>query len=160
MGPGWRISGMVEAPRQNVPSPESPPCLLSFLLSARQDEVQHLIERCLLLCMSRDDTVEALAKHASIRPLVTLTDSCSDAVDGFCSLEGATEREQRILSCLFPNNIKETTNNIMQALSSKVARFQKKTLMAVNGDRRSVIHGSRSHERIKHVITINCRVSS
>nr|WCD39200.1 hypothetical protein [Annona squamosa]WCD39203.1 hypothetical protein [Annona squamosa] len=35
--------------------------------------VQHLIERCLLLRMSRDDCVEALAAHASIRPLVTLT---------------------------------------------------------------------------------------
>ncbi|XP_077221048.1 uncharacterized protein LOC143854826 isoform X2 [Tasmannia lanceolata] len=35
--------------------------------------VQHLIERCLILRMSRDDCVEALAEHASIRPLVTLT---------------------------------------------------------------------------------------
>ncbi|XP_058088522.1 uncharacterized protein LOC131235373 isoform X2 [Magnolia sinica] len=35
--------------------------------------VQHLIERCLLLHMSRDDCIEALAEHASIRPLVTLT---------------------------------------------------------------------------------------
>ncbi|XP_010248515.1 PREDICTED: uncharacterized protein LOC104591411 [Nelumbo nucifera] len=35
--------------------------------------VQHLIERCLLLRMSRDDCVEALAEHARIRPLVTLT---------------------------------------------------------------------------------------
>ncbi|KAK1322596.1 hypothetical protein QJS10_CPA03g00363 [Acorus calamus] len=35
--------------------------------------VQHLIERCLILHMSRDDCVEALARHANIRPLVTLT---------------------------------------------------------------------------------------
>ncbi|XP_024024035.1 uncharacterized protein LOC21412677 [Morus notabilis] len=35
--------------------------------------VQHLIERCLLLHMSRDQCVRALAVHASIRPLVTLT---------------------------------------------------------------------------------------
>ncbi|XP_042497185.1 uncharacterized protein LOC122076001 isoform X2 [Macadamia integrifolia] len=35
--------------------------------------VQHLIERCLLLRMSRDDCIEALAEHASIRPLITLT---------------------------------------------------------------------------------------
>ncbi|KAJ4972622.1 hypothetical protein NE237_005796 [Protea cynaroides] len=36
-------------------------------------KVQHLIERCLLLGMNRDDCVQALAHHASIRPLVTLT---------------------------------------------------------------------------------------
>ncbi|XP_041009968.1 uncharacterized protein LOC121254071 [Juglans microcarpa x Juglans regia] len=35
--------------------------------------VQHLIERCLLLHMSRDQCIKALAEHASIRPLVTLT---------------------------------------------------------------------------------------
>ncbi|KAF3784960.1 hypothetical protein EJ110_NYTH24943 [Nymphaea thermarum] len=36
-------------------------------------EVQHLIERCLILRMGRDDCVEALAQHANIEPLVTLT---------------------------------------------------------------------------------------
>ncbi|PON44846.1 hypothetical protein PanWU01x14_263270 [Parasponia andersonii] len=35
--------------------------------------VQHLIERCLLLHMNRGQCVRALAHHASIRPLVTLT---------------------------------------------------------------------------------------
>ncbi|XP_062110349.1 uncharacterized protein LOC133822132 [Humulus lupulus] len=35
--------------------------------------VQHLIERCLLLHMNRDQCIRALAHHASIRPLVTLT---------------------------------------------------------------------------------------
>ncbi|KAJ4729256.1 hypothetical protein OWV82_002068 [Melia azedarach] len=35
--------------------------------------VQHLIERCLLLQMSRDDCIKALEKHASIEPTVTLT---------------------------------------------------------------------------------------
>ncbi|XXG63109.1 hypothetical protein AAC387_Pa05g1369 [Persea americana] len=35
--------------------------------------VQHLIERCLILRMSCDHCVEALARHARIRPLVTLT---------------------------------------------------------------------------------------
>ncbi|KAL9423891.1 hypothetical protein AB3S75_035895 [Citrus x aurantiifolia] len=35
--------------------------------------VQHLIERCLLLHMSRDQCIKALAEHAGIRPLVTLT---------------------------------------------------------------------------------------
>ncbi|OAY29488.1 hypothetical protein MANES_15G148900v8 [Manihot esculenta] len=35
--------------------------------------VQHLIERCLLFHMSRDDCIKALAKHANIHPVVTLT---------------------------------------------------------------------------------------
>ncbi|KAJ7953594.1 hypothetical protein O6P43_025278 [Quillaja saponaria] len=35
--------------------------------------VQHLIERCLLLHMSQEQCIKALADHASIRPLVTLT---------------------------------------------------------------------------------------
>ncbi|KAJ8631170.1 hypothetical protein MRB53_024493 [Persea americana] len=35
--------------------------------------VQHLIETCLILGMSREDCVEALAEHAHIRPLITLT---------------------------------------------------------------------------------------
>ncbi|KAM0950889.1 putative angiotensin-converting enzyme 2 [Dioscorea sansibarensis] len=34
--------------------------------------VQHLIERCLILRMSRDDCVQALAEYACIRPHVTL----------------------------------------------------------------------------------------
>ncbi|RWR85645.1 hypothetical protein CKAN_01451600 [Cinnamomum micranthum f. kanehirae] len=36
-------------------------------------QVQHLIETCLILGMSRADCVEALAEHAHIRPLITLT---------------------------------------------------------------------------------------
>ncbi|XP_044502217.1 uncharacterized protein LOC123223185 [Mangifera indica] len=35
--------------------------------------VQHLIERCLLFHMSRDDCIKALAKYAGINPIVTLT---------------------------------------------------------------------------------------
>ncbi|KAE9449932.1 hypothetical protein C3L33_18173, partial [Rhododendron williamsianum] len=35
--------------------------------------VQHLIERCLLLHMNRDECIKALANHASVQPLVTLT---------------------------------------------------------------------------------------
>ncbi|RXH79720.1 hypothetical protein DVH24_040867 [Malus domestica] len=35
--------------------------------------VQHLIERCLLLHMNRDQCIKVLAEHARIRPLVTLT---------------------------------------------------------------------------------------
>ncbi|MBA0793025.1 hypothetical protein Gohar_017461 [Gossypium harknessii] len=36
-------------------------------------QVQHLIERCLLLYMSRQQCVKALAKYASIRPCITIT---------------------------------------------------------------------------------------
>ncbi|XVF60260.1 hypothetical protein PTKIN_Ptkin08bG0030700 [Pterospermum kingtungense] len=32
-----------------------------------------MIERCLLFHMSRDDCVKALAKHAKIEPIITLT---------------------------------------------------------------------------------------
>ncbi|CAN0893019.1 hypothetical protein LINGRAHAP2_LOCUS17915 [Linum grandiflorum] len=35
--------------------------------------VQHLIERCLMLRMSKEQCVKSLALHASIPPLVTLT---------------------------------------------------------------------------------------
>ncbi|ESQ35791.1 hypothetical protein EUTSA_v10009171mg [Eutrema salsugineum] len=35
--------------------------------------VQHMIERCILLRMTRDECVKALDHHASILPLVTLT---------------------------------------------------------------------------------------
>ncbi|XAR48079.1 Angiotensin-converting enzyme 2 [Bertholletia excelsa] len=35
--------------------------------------VQHMIEKCLLLHMDRDQCIKALAEHASVRPLVTLT---------------------------------------------------------------------------------------
>ncbi|XP_057950337.1 uncharacterized protein LOC131145209 [Malania oleifera] len=35
--------------------------------------VQYLIERCLILNMSRDQCINALAHHASIQPLITLT---------------------------------------------------------------------------------------
>ncbi|KAI9111608.1 hypothetical protein K1719_017298 [Acacia pycnantha] len=35
--------------------------------------VQNLIERCLILHMNQDQCVKALAEHARITPLVTLT---------------------------------------------------------------------------------------
>ncbi|GJP55359.1 hypothetical protein CLOM_g14328 [Closterium sp. NIES-68] len=35
--------------------------------------VQHLIERCLLLNLSRDECVVALAKHAGVKPAITAT---------------------------------------------------------------------------------------
>ncbi|XP_057774522.1 uncharacterized protein LOC130993621 [Salvia miltiorrhiza] len=35
--------------------------------------VHNLIERCLLLHMDRDECVKALAEHARIQPLVTIT---------------------------------------------------------------------------------------
>ncbi|MCO5569641.1 hypothetical protein L7F22_023357 [Adiantum nelumboides] len=35
--------------------------------------VHHLIERCLLMNMSREECMEALAKHAHIEPVFTMT---------------------------------------------------------------------------------------
>ncbi|GBG66816.1 hypothetical protein CBR_g70694 [Chara braunii] len=35
--------------------------------------VQHLIERCLVMYMDREECVRALAKHARIKPVVTAT---------------------------------------------------------------------------------------
>ncbi|GAB2220478.1 hypothetical protein Droror1_Dr00008131 [Drosera rotundifolia] len=35
--------------------------------------VQHLIERCLILQMNRDECIRALEEHAKIRPVITLT---------------------------------------------------------------------------------------
>lgn len=80
-------------------------------------QVQHLIERCLLLHMSRDECVKALAHHANIRPLVTLTGPSqnfmllslhnqisfvqSQLFACGCSVERAPEREHGILPRLF-----------------------------------------------------------
>ncbi|KAJ9562496.1 hypothetical protein OSB04_007656 [Centaurea solstitialis] len=36
-------------------------------------QVHHLIERCMLFRMSRDDCVRTLAKHVDINPVVTIT---------------------------------------------------------------------------------------
>ncbi|CAD5194221.1 uncharacterized protein LOC135607578 isoform X2 [Musa acuminata AAA Group] len=35
--------------------------------------VQHLIEQCLVFHMSKDECMEALAKHADIKPVITST---------------------------------------------------------------------------------------
>ncbi|XP_008788054.1 uncharacterized protein LOC103705925 [Phoenix dactylifera] len=35
--------------------------------------VQHLIEKCLLFHMNKDECVEALSKHANINPVITST---------------------------------------------------------------------------------------
>ncbi|KAM7499231.1 hypothetical protein LguiA_023645 [Lonicera macranthoides] len=35
--------------------------------------VQHLIEKCLIFQMSKEECVEALSKHANIKPVITST---------------------------------------------------------------------------------------
>ncbi|CAN6471250.1 unnamed protein product [Victoria cruziana] len=35
--------------------------------------VQHLIEKCLLFRMNQEECVEALSKHANIKPVITTT---------------------------------------------------------------------------------------
>eukprot|EP01018_Ginkgo_biloba_P038629 Gb_34857 [translate_table: standard] len=42
-------------------------------LPLNSKNVQHLIEKCLMFDMDYDDCVEVLAKHAKIKPIVTLT---------------------------------------------------------------------------------------
>ena len=60
------------------------------------EQVQHLIEKCLVMRMSRDDTVHALASRAGIRPLVTLTGSLS------LSLSLSLSTRQRRIRCRAP----------------------------------------------------------
>ncbi|XP_070037954.1 uncharacterized protein [Nicotiana tomentosiformis] len=36
-------------------------------------QVQHLIEECIIFKMSREECMEALAKHANIQPIITST---------------------------------------------------------------------------------------
>ncbi|KAJ4895875.1 hypothetical protein Rs2_22669 [Raphanus sativus] len=36
--------------------------------------VQHMIEKCLIFHMSKEECVEALSKHANITPVITSTD--------------------------------------------------------------------------------------
>eukprot|EP00246_Nothoceros_aenigmaticus_P002589 TRINITY_DN1344_c0_g1_i2.p1 TRINITY_DN1344_c0_g1~~TRINITY_DN1344_c0_g1_i2.p1 ORF type:complete len:120 (+),score=9.75 TRINITY_DN1344_c0_g1_i2:399-758(+) len=50
-----------------------PPPIQVPLLSRVCAQIQHLIERCLLLYMDRDDCVKALAKYAHVKPAITLT---------------------------------------------------------------------------------------
>ncbi|XP_010253307.1 PREDICTED: uncharacterized protein LOC104594625 [Nelumbo nucifera] len=35
--------------------------------------VQHLIEKCLLFYMTKEECIEALSKHANIKPVITST---------------------------------------------------------------------------------------
>ena len=36
-------------------------------------QVQHLIEKCLIFHMSKEECMEALSKHANIEPVITST---------------------------------------------------------------------------------------
>ncbi|MCD7461462.1 hypothetical protein HAX54_046179 [Datura stramonium] len=35
--------------------------------------VQHLIEKCLIFHMTKEECIEALSKHANIKPVITVT---------------------------------------------------------------------------------------
>ncbi|XP_055811338.1 uncharacterized protein LOC129881042 isoform X2 [Solanum dulcamara] len=35
--------------------------------------VQHLIEKCLIFHMTKEECIEALSKHANIKPVITIT---------------------------------------------------------------------------------------
>ncbi|XP_028072825.1 uncharacterized protein LOC114275043 isoform X2 [Camellia sinensis] len=40
--------------------------------------VQHLIEKCLIFNMTKEECMEALSKHAKIEPVITSTDESKD----------------------------------------------------------------------------------
>ncbi|KAJ4827814.1 hypothetical protein Tsubulata_026150, partial [Turnera subulata] len=66
-------------------------------------QVQHLIERCLLLHMSRDQCVKALADHASIRPLITLTGLKSSCGESYKRRIGTSLRHISVPSLTGPS---------------------------------------------------------
>ncbi|KAF8378269.1 hypothetical protein HHK36_029608 [Tetracentron sinense] len=103
-----------------------------------QLQVQILIERCLLLAMSRDDCIEALAEYASIRPVVTLTGMqnmlCSFSLSMLSmftnsDVERATKREQGLLSSIFPCHCSKA---FLQKTNSKGVEVYKKEAMEEN----------------------------
>ncbi|PWA84190.1 hypothetical protein CTI12_AA161460 [Artemisia annua] len=47
--------------------------LLINITSTTAQSVQHLIEKCLIFRMSKDECMEALSKHANIKPVITST---------------------------------------------------------------------------------------
>lgn len=50
-------------------------------------QVQHLIEQCLVFHMSKDECMEALAKHADIKPVITSTGIPSSIIFRFMEHE-------------------------------------------------------------------------
>ncbi|BBN00054.1 hypothetical protein Mp_1g25980 [Marchantia polymorpha subsp. ruderalis] len=56
------------APATHDAPKQKPDVSCSYILM-----VQHLIERCLLLYMDREDCVRALAKYARVKPVITNT---------------------------------------------------------------------------------------
>ncbi|CAI5493911.1 unnamed protein product [Closterium sp. Naga37s-1] len=64
MGPPARSTGTAGSPA----SADSRESTRSYV-----QMVQHLIERCLLLNLSREECVVALAKHAGVKPAITAT---------------------------------------------------------------------------------------
>ncbi|KRH36210.1 hypothetical protein GLYMA_10G291000v4 [Glycine max] len=51
----------------------NPPLLLLHLLLLLHTFVQHLIEKCLIFHMTKEECMEALSKHANINPIITST---------------------------------------------------------------------------------------
>ncbi|URD89963.1 plant-specific domain TIGR01589 family protein [Musa troglodytarum] len=72
------VSHVIPGPRPRMPaSPHStyrPPLSPSHSTTLKLAViVQHLIEQCLVFQMSKDECMEALAKHADIKPVITST---------------------------------------------------------------------------------------
>ncbi|XP_054824615.1 uncharacterized protein LOC129322339 isoform X1 [Prosopis cineraria] len=62
--------------------------------------VHRLIEECILFNMSKEECMEALSKHANIKPVITSTGVGS-------SVEGIGEREQGVLRGLLEKQSRE-----------------------------------------------------
>ncbi|MQM20632.1 hypothetical protein Taro_053657, partial [Colocasia esculenta] len=102
----------------SFPAPESVRVLSRiFLISSapmsceRPREVQHLIEKCIIFHMSKEECMEALSKHANIDPVITSTvwvelakenraffESYAREMEERASLADAMERIQKMLS--------------------------------------------------------------
>ncbi|KAF5175238.1 hypothetical protein FRX31_035176 [Thalictrum thalictroides] len=75
--------------------------------------VQHLIEKCLIFHMSEDECMEALSKHADIKPVITRTvwKELEKENKEFFEAYKRFNKEDRMSEA-------ETTQKILQILSS------------------------------------------
>ncbi|XP_010922425.1 uncharacterized protein [Elaeis guineensis] len=78
--------------------------------------VQHLIEKCLLFHMNKDECVEALSKHANINPVITSTVWTELEKENKEFFEAYTrEREERVLEM-------EAMERVQKMLAETAAR--------------------------------------
>ncbi|XP_068668008.1 uncharacterized protein [Aristolochia californica] len=73
--------------------------------------VQHLIEECLLFHMTKEECMDALSKHANIKPVITSTVWRELEKENTKFFEAYTRQREEILS------EKETKERILKILS-------------------------------------------